>query len=310
MGMIMTFNPGKKESGLYDEAYVPALEAFQGTFKGVKIESTNPLVITTYTDSYTLDAETFGGGTTTWWPNYTYGTAAWHNLTPAIRAEMDGKIAFTTDKATAKKVEWTNFIDGPTLAIQKDYLDKSLSEGFIPFAPTMSQFVTADEAKARYENLTKWYTDHGHFWLGTGPFYLDKVFTTAGQAVLKRNADFPDLANKWDRFSEPKIATVDLSGDGQVTVGQEASFDINVTFNNQPYPSDQIDSVKYLVFNSNGELVTSGDATMVSDGQYQVTLSPDVTSKFDAGSNKIEVAVVSKVISIPSFASFEFVTVK
>ena len=128
--------------------------------------------------------------------------------------------------------------------------------------------------------------------------------------MLKRNEDFPDLANKWDRFSTPKIATVDLSGDGQVTASQEASFDVNVTFNNEPYPANEISSVKYLVFNSNGDLVASGDATAVSDGQYQVTLPADVTSKFDAGSYKIEVAVVSNVVSIPSFASFEFVTVK
>lgn len=307
MGMIMTFDPGKEGAGLYDEAYVPSLEAFMATFKGVQIESTNPLVISTYTDSYQLDAENFGYS---WWPNYSYGGAAWHNLTPAILAEQAGEIAFTIDKATALTVEWTNFIDGPTLEVQKKYLDEALANSTIPFSATLGQFVTADEAKVRYENLSAWYTDHGHFILGTGPFYLDQVFTTEGNAVLKRNENHPDLANKWDRFSEPMIALADLSGDGQVVVGQEANFDVTVTYNEAPYPADQIDGVKYLVFNSNGDLVASGDAEFVADGQYKVTLPADVTSKFEAGSNKIEVAVVSRAVSIPSFASFEFVTVK
>ncbi len=307
MGMIMTFEPGKLESGLYDEAYVPALEAFQASFKGVQIESTNPLVITTYTDFYALDAETFGNS---WWPNYGYGAAAWHNLTPAVLAEQAGEIAFTIDKATVLTVEWTNFIDGPTLDIQKKYLDQASTDGTIPFAATMGEYVTADEAKARYGNLSTWFADHGHFLIGTGPFFLDKVFTAEGNAVLKRNENFPDLANKWAQFSAPMIATADLTGSGQVTAGQEASFDVLVSFGEEAYPSEFIDGVKYLVFNSNGDLVVSGDAEFVSEGTYKVTLGSDVTSGFEAGSNKIEVAVVSNAVSIPSFASFEFVTVK
>ncbi|HEU0292409.1 MAG TPA: hypothetical protein VFR47_06715, partial [Anaerolineales bacterium] len=312
MGMIMTFDPGKPESGLYDEAYVPGLEAFMATFKGVQIESTDPLVISTYTDSYSLDAETFG---LSWYPangtTYSQGPGAWHNLAPAVMAEIAGEIAFTQDKAAAKEVEWTSLIDGPALEIQKKYLDQALAEGTIPFATTMSEFVSADEATARYENLNTWFGDHGHFWLGTGPFFLDQVFTAEGNAVLKRNEKFPDLADKWSRFSAPKVATVDLSGDGNVISGQEATFDVFVTDpNNEPYPADELSGVKYLVFNANNELVATGDAEPVADGQYLVTLGADVTGGLEAGANRIEVAVTSNLVSIPSFASFEFVTVK
>ncbi|HCK64872.1 MAG TPA: ABC transporter substrate-binding protein, partial [Anaerolineae bacterium] len=52
MGMIMTFDRGKPESALYDEGYAPTLDAFLASFKGVQIESTDPLVISTYTDAY------------------------------------------------------------------------------------------------------------------------------------------------------------------------------------------------------------------------------------------------------------------
>lgn len=312
MEMIMLFDTGKPESAIYDETLVPGLEAFQAAFRGVQIESTDPLVISTYTDAYQLDAETFG---LSWYPSdgagfFTQGSGAWHNLTPAILAESNGEIAFTVDKATALGVEWTNFIDGPTLDIQKTYLAQALADGTIPYAPTLGNFITAEEATARYENLTAWVEAHNHFAIGTGPFYLDQVFTTEGNAVLKRNENFPDLADKWSRFSSPAVAVVDLSGDGQVTAGQEAAFDVFVTFNDQPYAAADIDTVKYLVFNSNNELVASGDAELVADGQYAVNLGSDVTSGFEAGANRIEVAVVSKLVSIPSFASFEFVAVK
>jgi peptide/nickel transport system substrate-binding protein len=311
MGMIMTFDPGKAESGLYDESYAANLAAFQGSFRGVQIESTDPLVISSYTDFYALDAEVFGFS---WYPadsvTYSQGPAAWHNLVPAILGEVAGEMAFGSEKATALEKEWTNFIDGPTLELQKTYLDQAAAESYIPFANVMGEFVTAEEAAARYANLQQWFTDHGHFWIGTGPFYLDQVFTAEGNGVFKRNENFPDLSNKWDRFSAPKVAVVDLSGDGQVTVGQEASFDVTVSYNNEAYPGDEIDAVKYLVFDSAGNMVATGDAEFVADGQYTVTLGADVTGALEAGSNKLEVAVVSKVVSIPSFASFEFVSVK
>ena len=41
----------------------------------------------------------------------------------------------------------------------------------------------------RYANFKKWYEDHGHFWVGTGPYYLDQVFTTEKSLVLKNNTE-------------------------------------------------------------------------------------------------------------------------
>ena len=37
----------------------------------------------------------------------------------------------------------------------------------------MGAYITAEEAAARYAALKAWYTAHGHFWVGTGPYYLD-----------------------------------------------------------------------------------------------------------------------------------------
>lgn len=307
MGMILNFDRSKPESANYDEASAPGLEAFMATFKGVQIESTNPLVISTYTDGYGLDAEAFGFS---WWPVYGQTEGAWHTVTPGLMGEAAKEIAFSTDLATALGVEWTNMVAGPTLEIQKKYLDQALAESYIPYAATLGSYVTADEAKARYENLSKWYGDHAHFWVGTGPFYLDQAFPTEGNLVLKRNENYVDLANKWDRFSAPKLATTDLSGEGQVVAGQEAMFDVTVTYENEPYAAADIETVKFLVFNANGDLVTKGDAEFVADGQYSVKLGSDVTGGLEAGSYKLEVAVVSKVVSIPSFAAFEFVAVK
>ena len=57
MGIILTFDRGKADSAIYDAAAAPTLRSFLGSFKGVKIVSTDPLVIETYSDVYYQDAE-------------------------------------------------------------------------------------------------------------------------------------------------------------------------------------------------------------------------------------------------------------
>ncbi|HET9587484.1 MAG TPA: ABC transporter substrate-binding protein [Anaerolineales bacterium] len=313
MNMIQVFDQAKPESPIYDEAAVGATEGFLSHFRGVRILSTSPLVIETYDDAYLLDAELIVSQNQaypnpTWWPQYAFGEGAWHSIALGILAESNNELAFSTDKAGALEVEWTNFVGGPSLEVLKKYLDQARDENYIPYAATLGEYVTADEAGTRYENLDSFYGEHNHFWVNTGPFFLDGVFPVEGTLSLKRNEAYPDMADKWSRFSEAKIAAVEVDGAGQVAVGSEAVFDAYVTFEDQPYANSDISEVKYLLFNAKGELVTSGEATALEDGHFQATLGPDVTSQLESGSNKIEFVVVPSVVSVPSFASFEFVT--
>jgi len=75
MYMIVTFDRGKVGGTIYDEALAPQVDAFLSHFRGVTIDSTDPLVITTYDDLYYLDAEWMP---TTWFPEYAQGPGAWH----------------------------------------------------------------------------------------------------------------------------------------------------------------------------------------------------------------------------------------
>ena len=118
-GMIMTFDPGKPESAIYDEALGETLNAFMSHFKGVKVVSTDPLVIETYDDLFALDAENNVNDTTTWWPNYTYGPLSWHTNALGVQADADKKLAFSAAKADTNKVEWMSYVAGPSLEILK-----------------------------------------------------------------------------------------------------------------------------------------------------------------------------------------------
>lgn len=305
MYMIVNFfDRGKPDSALFDEAAAENLAAFLDHFKGVKILSTDPLTIETYDDLFYLDAEWIP---TTWWPNYTYGSGAWHNVALGVQADAENKLAFSADKADKEGIEWMSYIAGPSLEILKGYLDASLAEPYIPYAATMGEYVTAEEAAARYANLAKWYEERNNFWLGTGPFYLYRVFPVEQTMTLQRFDQFPDRADKWAGFGEPKLATVEIDGPGQVAAGSEAVYDVFVNFKDQPYPADEVSTVKYLVFDATGNLLAQGDAAFVADGQYQVTLGADATGAFTSGGYKLEVAVTVLPVSIPAFSALEFI---
>ena len=64
----------------------------------------------------------------------------------------------------------------PMFDILDGHLDEAIAEGYIPFAATMGDYVTADQAATAYANLKAFYGDHGHFWTGTGPYILDEVY--------------------------------------------------------------------------------------------------------------------------------------
>jgi peptide/nickel transport system substrate-binding protein len=313
MEMIMTFDVGKQDSPNYDEALVPNIDAFVSHFKGVVIESTDPLVISTYDDQYFLDAELI---VRTWYPGYAsqafaYGAAPWQTLALGNLADASTdkttELAWTTDKAGAKEVEWASFIAGPSIAILKGWLDTAQAENYIPYAPTMGQYVTADEATLRWTNTLNWYKTQGHFWIGSGPFYLNKAFPVEKSLSLLRYDAYPDSASKWAIFGSPMIPVVTVDGPGQVTIGQEATYDVFITFQDQPYPADKIDAVKFLVFDASGAVVTQGDATAAEAGHYTVTLTADDSAKLVAGSNKLEVVTTSLAVSIPGITDYEFV---
>ena len=309
MSMIEGFDPGKEESPIYDASLALSINAGLEQFKGYRITSTDPLTIESYGDTYYSDAEL---NITPIWPQSPFGLTgenSWPVLAISNLAEAAGELAYTQDKADNEQIENTSWVGGPSLEILSKYLDQAASESYIPFEPTLGEYITKEEADLRYANLKQWFEDHGHFWVGTGPYYLDQVFTTEKTAVLKNNTEFPDLADRWAMFAEPKLAQIQLDGPAQVKAGEEAVFDAVVSFKDLPYAEADVKEVKYILYDTTGAVVEVGLANLLSEGQYQVTLAPDTTSKLPNGSARLELAVVPIPVAIPAFTSLDFVAI-
>jgi peptide/nickel transport system substrate-binding protein len=276
-----------------------------GHFRGLRIVSQEPLIIESYTNMAFLDAEVIAAAWS-WFPGYDQGPGAWHNIALGVRAEAAKELAFTSAKAVALKVEWMSYIAGPSLPILERHLREATAAGFIPYAPTLGKFVTPAEATARYAALKRWFEDKGHFWIGTGPFYLEAAFPIERIVHLVRFPDFPDPADKWVGFVVPRIAEVDVSGPFAVAAGGEVVFDIEVTFKGEPYPVADVDFVTYLVMDARGEIVHVGEAVAVQDGLWQVVLPGGLTAGLATGSTRLEVVVSPIVVAIPTFGAVTF----
>jgi peptide/nickel transport system substrate-binding protein len=309
MSIIQGFDPGKEESALYDESLALSVNAGLESFKGYRITSTDPLTIEAYNDAYVTDAEL---NIRPVWPQSPFGLSgenSWPMLAVSNLAAANRELAFTASKADDLEVEQSSWVGGPSLEILSKYLDQAASESYIPFEPTLGQYITPEEADQRYANLKNWYEEHDHFWVGTGPYYLDRVFTTEKSLVLKNFEDFPDTTDRWAQFSEPQLATTVVDGPGQVQVGSEVVFDVTVNFKDQPYPQADLNGVKYILYDATGTVITVGDAEAVGEGLYQVTLVPDVTADLPTGSARLEVVAVPIPVAIPSFTSVDFVVI-
>jgi peptide/nickel transport system substrate-binding protein len=215
---ILRFDRAKEASPIYDESTVSDFNSFMDTFKGVKFITDDPdygLIVETYSDLRStvdyvapLDAELRAA---TWFPGYDqnpydpyeYSSGLWHTTALGIMAEADGALAFSEAKASAVGVEWMNFIDGPSLPILKSHLDKAKATNYIPYEPTMGLYVTEAEAAERWSNLEGWYASRGHFWVGSGPFYLESANTAEKVIHLKKFEAYPDPSDRWLFLLEP-----------------------------------------------------------------------------------------------------------
>ena len=312
LNVIITFERAAPGSTLFDAAEVPMFQTFVQYFRGIKIVQENPLVVEFYSDQSNPDAEWLAGYSAArflFTPSTTRGNPTpWHALALGILAESNGRLAFSADKAEKLKIERMSYIAGPSLPILEDYLKQAQAEGYIPYEKALGQYVTREQARQHYAALRQWYDKHKHFWVGNGPYFVESVHPLEKTVVVRRFDDFRTLDPRWLSFAEPRVATVAVAGPARVTIGAPAEFRITVSFKETPYPVKDIDFVKFLVFDSRGEVVLVAEAEAVRDGEWVAKVPADTTRELKPGSNHLEVAVASKVVSLASFGSARFVS--
>jgi hypothetical protein len=141
--------------------------------------------------------------------------------------------------------------------------------------------------------------------------HRSRSFLNAGSAVIKNNADYVDLADRWSNFGVAPMAVAALDGPAQVTIGSEAVFTATLTYkaDGAAYPTADIKQAKFLVYDSVGKTVYVGEGVASGEGVYALTIPADVTALLTAGAGRIEVAAVLVPVAIPAFTSLDYVVI-
>ncbi|MCW4020699.1 MAG: ABC transporter substrate-binding protein, partial [Candidatus Bathyarchaeota archaeon] len=308
----LRFERANPASSVYDESYAPSFETFRTNFRGQRLVSESPLVMEYYSNYTTLEAEdmvTSGEsaralpylGTTALngWPDY-----PWHVVAVGMKAEDDGSLAFSSAKSKAKNIEWMNYLAGTSLPILKAALDDAEVNDYRPLL--VSQYASAEEAVDRYGKLADWYNTQGHFWVASGPFYLDLADFTAHIAVAKAFRDYTYAADRWAWLASPPIpeSSVELPEivagmAGNIVPGVEATFTLNLMTEGQPYQNSRIDFVKYLVIDTAGNVITDGEAVAGAEGEWAITLTESHTADMMEGTYTLLTIALSKDVALP-----------
>jgi len=299
---ILTFARADEASPLFDPSHLPAFQVFQRHFRGWRIISTAPLVIEIYSDQIYPDAETIVAARAP-------STQPWHTLALGIRAELGGELAFSSNKADRLEVNWMSMVAGPSLAILERQLETARRSDYLPFPQVLNGLVREDEVAQRYAALDDWFRSRRHFYVGDGPFYLHAVYPVERSVVLRRDQDFPDSADKWQRFSKPEIPELELTGPMMVPWDQDADFSLRITFEGEPYAEEAIEQVQYLLFDGAGGLASQGEAQRRGNGAWRIGFSASQLADLGSGANSLEVAVISSRVALPASASHAFATV-
>jgi peptide/nickel transport system substrate-binding protein len=299
---ILAFERADEASPLFDRSYVPAFEVFRRHFRGWRIVSRAPLAIEIYSDQIFPDAEWIAAARVP-------GPSPWHTLALGIMAERDGELAFSSNKADRQKVGWMSFIAGPSLPVLERRLKDARAQGFVPYAKVLAPLLRDGEAAARYTALETWYAERRHLWIGNGPLYLHSVHPVERSVVMRRFEGFPDAADRWLRFARPEIPDLELAGPMVIGAGEPAAFDLRISVAGAPYPASAIEAAQYLVFGPSGELALKGEAQPAGEGLWRIVLDADQLARLGPGAKSLEVAVTSRRVALPTFASHAFATV-
>jgi len=256
---------------LYDPASVtPGRELFIDKCRGVTIDG--PDQVTVYIDYWHIDP-TFIAATADIWPLHPWEVMALMN-----KAVENRELAFSDTRATEWGVEWLDLSKGPSMDILKKHLDELKAENYIP--DYIKDWVTSDEAAARWEALSSWYDTYGHFLVCDGPFYLYSVDPAAKMAVLKAFREYVFRADHWDYLVVPKVPEISISPIPDIVPGMPVNITVTSTLAGEPYSEV---SITVLVIDAKGRTVIEKAAELVEPGKFVATLSEADTAGLTPG---------------------------
>ncbi len=262
-------------------------KAFLSKYKGFEFIDDDTYV--TYIDFWHIDEPEIAANGV-YWPDL-----PWELHETLAQSMLDGNLAADEKDATALGVPWMDQTKGASLAIIEEKMNNLTALDHEPLGE--EGMVSVTDAQARWAALQQWYSDTGHFFLSSGPFWLESFDTASWSFTLKAHRDgYPFRADYWEEYRFPKIPDVALKAPSTVFSGVPAVFAFTSVVAGSPY--DDITSIWFLKDLTTGEIIEQGAGTQIGAGAYTVTLSADLTEELLFGNFEL-ILVVSSADAAP-----------
>ncbi len=154
-----------------------------------------------------------------------WSTVPWHLLALMEEAVNRGFAAFSQEEAARRKVPWLDLVrDGPLRAKLHDLAAQFERESYRP--EPLREFVTADEAQARWRSLRAFAEKSGHFLVANGPYRLKAWAPDSVVLEAVRELTYPLGFGTFDRFVHPPRALIQTATQeaGSITVRADAEM--------------------------------------------------------------------------------------
>jgi peptide/nickel transport system substrate-binding protein len=276
-----------------DPEYTPAASEALNLSKGSRYIT--PDNIESYIDIWHYDEKEIAGS------GAFFATEPWEILAASERVVMDGRLAYSRSEAQAKGVEWYDPIVREHADMIKAELQTMKNEQFVP--PALRDIITVEDAIKRYDASISWIENHGHAIVRNGAFYLENFNVAGGTITINafRDSAYPFEVGHWSKYEIPRVADISsVNVPRIIAMGQSTPIRISVDVGGQP--SSNV-TVNYFVSNKDGIVVARGQAQPESPGQFNITLTSEVTAKLSAGPNQIRIFATSNEALRPDISS-------
>ena len=276
-----------------DPEYTPLASEALKLSKGVRYVA--PDRIETYIDIWHYDQKEIADS------GVFFPSEPWEITAASERIVMDSKLAYSRSEAQAKGVGWYDPIVKEHVDIIRAELEKMKNEQFVP--PPLKGVVTVQDAIKRYDASIDWINNHGHAIISNGAFYLDIFNPAGGTITIKafRDSSYPFEVGRWSKYETPLLADItSVDVPRLVNIGQPTSVKVNVVVAGQPGSNA---TVNYFVSNKDGIVVTRGEAQHQNNGQFNIDLTADTTTRLSPGPNQISIFATSNEALRPDISS-------
>ena len=213
-----------------------------------------------------------------------WGAVPWHLLVLMEEAVIRGYAAFSQEEAVRRRVSWLDLVRDPTLAARfQDLMAQFEREGYRPEA--LRDFVTAEEAQARWRKLRSFAKENGHLLVANGPYRLKQWTPTAVVLEVVREMTYPLGFGTFDRFVNPPKAVIEAvtQNAGEITVRADAAMILKMgreyRLVKEPLMRTTTRGVhsllvasRYLLIDPDGKVIKVDKMQWRVDGQFAITL--------------------------------------